>query len=54
MKISSFTSTVERTTTACPGPLWAFGKLQVGVVMCAWAVEHDDFKFSDLSVAVRW
>ena len=52
-KISSFTSTVEGTTSACPEPFWAFGILLVGVVMCGRAVEHDDFTFSDLSVAVR-
>ena len=50
-KISSFTSTVERT---CPELFWAFGMLPVGVVMCGWAVEHDNFTFLDLSMAVQW
>ena len=53
-KISSFTSTVEKTTSECPEPFWAFGMLLVGMAMCGRADEHDDFAFSDLSVAVRW
>ena len=35
-------------------PLWAFGTLLVGVVMCARAVEHDEVAFSDLFIAVPW
>ena len=35
-------------------PLWAFGILPVGVVVCARAVEHDEVTFSDFSVAVSW
>ena len=34
--------------------LWAFGTLLVGVVMCAWAVEHDEVAFLDLFVVVPW
>ena len=58
MRNRSFASTVERTTAAYPEyweyPLWAFGILPVGVVMCARVVEHDEVAFSDLSVAVPW
>ena len=48
-KISSFTSTVEKTTSECPEPFWAFGMLLVGMAMCGRADEHDDFAFSNLS-----
>ena len=30
------------------------GTLPVGVVMCAWTIEHDEDAFMDLSVVVRW
>ena len=35
-------------------PLWAFGILPVGVVMCVGPVEHGKVAFADLSVAVPW
>ena len=55
MSNCSFASKVKRTIAAHPEcrevPLWAFGVLTVGVTMCAWAVEHNEVVFSDLSVA---
>ena len=53
-KASSFTNTVERTTTVCPELLWAFGILLVGMVMGAQGVEHHEVTFSDLSIALGW
>ena len=54
-----FLCAVERTTAAYPeyeGIYYAraFSVLLVGMVTCAWAVEHDEVAFSDLSIAVPW
>ena len=32
---------------------WAFSILPVGMVTCAWAVEHDEVAFLDLSIAAH-
>ena len=52
-------SAVERTTAAYPeyGGIhyaWTFSILLVGMVMHAWAVEHNEVSYSDLSVTFPW
>ena len=52
-------SAVERTTAAYPEYggihyVWTFSILLVGMVMHAWAVEHNEVSYSDLSVTFPW